>query len=371
MHTLNYDTQIEGATFGIIQSDVLQGSKVILDVEEEGLDERTVISLDAASSVSSSGSSITCFRSSDGKEHCFAEAEPGECSSFAGSDGRQLSVQGIFKKAVKPVESLAAKVKREAEEAAKKIVATSQQDAAAAAAAAKKAADEAVAAATQAAANAASVVTNTPGTAPFQTGISKALAEVQKFAAEATAAATKASTELVNQQAAFTTTLSMPKFSFTEGGESFQLMITNASVAAKKASAEAAAAAKKAAEQASALAKQFEEAKAAAALEITNGALAGSLGGIPNGIYVPNGALPGKPAWVAPLPPVTTLDTTGAAVPSSGQIPNGVMPPLPNVQATTAQQAAAAAAAAAAALVGNPGLGGIPNGVVAPKGLIP
>jgi chemotaxis protein histidine kinase CheA len=364
MHTLNYDTQIEGATFGIIQSDVLQGSKVILDVEEEGLDERTVISLDAASSVSSSGSSITCFRSSDGKEHCFAEAEPGECSSFAGSDGRQLSVQGIFNKAVKSVESTVAKAKREAEEAAKKIVATSQQDAAAAAAAAKKAADEAVAAATQAAADAASVVTNTPGTAPFQTGISKALAEVQKFAAEATAAATKASTELVNQQAAFTTTLSMPKFSFTEGGESFQLMITNASVAAKKASAEAAAAAKKAAEQASALAKQFEEAKAAAALEITNGALGTSLGGIPNGIYGPNGALPGKPAWVAPLP-VTTLGTTGAAVPSSGQIPNGVMP------RPGAESAAAAAAAAAAALVGNPGLGGIPNGVVAPKGLIP
>jgi hypothetical protein len=124
-------------------------------------------------------------------------------------------------------------------------------------------------------------------------------------------------------------------------------MITNASVAAKKASDEAAAAAKKAAEQASALAKQVAEAAAAAAKEITNG------------------ALPGKPAWVAPLPTVTTLGTTGAAVPSSGQIPNGVMP------RPGAESAAAAAAAAAAALVGNPGLGGIPNGVVAPKGLIP
>jgi hypothetical protein len=127
----------------------------------------------------------------------------------------------------------------------------------------------------------------------------------------------------------------MPKFSFTEGGQSFQLMITNASVAAKKASDEAAAAAKKAAEQASALAKQVAEAAAAAAKEITNG------------------ALPGKPAWVAPLPTVTTLGTTGAAVPSSGQITNGVVPPLPN---------AAAAGTTGAAW------GGIPNGVVAPKG---
>ena len=68
---------------------MLQGSKVVLDVEEEGLDERTVLSLDAATKISPSGS--TCFTSSDGKEHCFADAQPGECKSFADHDGhRQL-----------------------------------------------------------------------------------------------------------------------------------------------------------------------------------------------------------------------------------------------------------------------------------------
>ena len=87
----HYDLQIAGETFEIIQSDVLQGSKVILDVEEEGLDERTILSLDAATKISSSGS--TCFRSLalDGKEYCFVDAQPGQCSSFTGPEGhRQL-----------------------------------------------------------------------------------------------------------------------------------------------------------------------------------------------------------------------------------------------------------------------------------------
>jgi hypothetical protein len=125
--------QIEWDTFEIITSDVLQGSKVVLDVEEEGLDERTVLSLDAATKISSSGS--TCFTSSDGKEHCFADAQPGECKSFADHDGhRQLL---FHKKAKAWVESTAQKAEREAKEAAAK--------AAAAAAAAKAAADKAAA----------------------------------------------------------------------------------------------------------------------------------------------------------------------------------------------------------------------------------
>jgi hypothetical protein len=77
---------------------VLQGSKVILDVEEEGLDKRTILSLDAAAEISSSG--ITCFRFSDGKEHCFADAEPGECNSFAGSDGSRGLLNDLRKKKV-------------------------------------------------------------------------------------------------------------------------------------------------------------------------------------------------------------------------------------------------------------------------------
>ena len=81
------DMQIAGETFDTIQSDVLQGSKVILDVEEEGLDKRSILSLDAATEISSSGR--TCFRSSDGKEHCFAKAQPGACNSFAGPEGHR------------------------------------------------------------------------------------------------------------------------------------------------------------------------------------------------------------------------------------------------------------------------------------------
>jgi hypothetical protein len=84
---------------------VLQGSKVILDVEEEGLDKRTVLSLDAATQISSSGS--TCFQSSDGKEHCFVDAEPGDCSSFADPEERRQL--GIFKKMKKVGESAANK----------------------------------------------------------------------------------------------------------------------------------------------------------------------------------------------------------------------------------------------------------------------
>jgi cell division septation protein DedD len=81
--------QVEGKTFEVIQSDVLQGSKVILDVEEEGLDERTILSLDAATKISSSGN--TCFRSLalNGKEYCFVDAQPGECSLFTGPEGRR------------------------------------------------------------------------------------------------------------------------------------------------------------------------------------------------------------------------------------------------------------------------------------------
>jgi len=80
---------------------VLQGSKVILDVEEEGIDKRSILSLDAATEISSSG--ITCFQSSDGKEHCFADAEQGDCSSFADPEGRRQL--GIFKKAKNLVSS--------------------------------------------------------------------------------------------------------------------------------------------------------------------------------------------------------------------------------------------------------------------------
>jgi hypothetical protein len=91
----HYDMQIAGEIFDSIQSDVLQGSKVILDVEEEGLDERTILSLDAATKISTSGK--TCFHSSDGKEHCFADAQPGECNSLGGGpEGRRQL--GWFKK---------------------------------------------------------------------------------------------------------------------------------------------------------------------------------------------------------------------------------------------------------------------------------
>jgi hypothetical protein len=83
--------QIAGETFDVIKSNVLQGSKVILDVEKEGLDERTILALDAATKIFASGR--TCFRSSDGKEHCFAYAQPGQCkeeNSFGPEGRRQL-----------------------------------------------------------------------------------------------------------------------------------------------------------------------------------------------------------------------------------------------------------------------------------------
>ena len=101
--------QVEGKTFEVIQSDVLQGSKVILDVEEEGLDKRTILSLDAATEISSSGR--TCFRSSDGKEYCFVDAQPGQCSLFTGPEGRrQLFPSGVDKldKLLKVVSTAAA-----------------------------------------------------------------------------------------------------------------------------------------------------------------------------------------------------------------------------------------------------------------------
>ena len=89
---------------------MLQGSKVILDVEEEGIDKRTILSLDAATEISSSG--ITCFRSSDGKEHCFADAKPGECSSFGGPDERR---QLFFKKMKRAVVNTVNSAKQAAE----------------------------------------------------------------------------------------------------------------------------------------------------------------------------------------------------------------------------------------------------------------
>ena len=138
-------------TFDIIKSDVLQGSKVVLDVEEEGLDERTILSLDAATKISSSGS--TCFHSSDGKEHCFAEAQTGECSSFADPEGRR-QLWSWFKKAVKAVESTADKAKRLATDAANAAKAEAGRVAAAAKAEAERVAREAAAAAQQAQATA-------------------------------------------------------------------------------------------------------------------------------------------------------------------------------------------------------------------------
>jgi hypothetical protein len=80
-------------TFEEIQNNVLQGSKVMLDVEEEGLDERSIISLDAATRITKNGTS--CFSSSDGKERCYVHALPGECdfvNSF-GTDGRRHLVR--------------------------------------------------------------------------------------------------------------------------------------------------------------------------------------------------------------------------------------------------------------------------------------
>ena len=142
-----YNVQIEMETFDIIKSDVLQGSKVVLDVEQEGLDERTVLSLDAATKISSSGS--TCFHSSDGKEHCFAEAQPGDCSSFADPDGRR-QLWSVFDKAVKAVTNTVDKAKAEAERIANAAKAEAERvarEAAAAKVLADKVAAEAAAAA--------------------------------------------------------------------------------------------------------------------------------------------------------------------------------------------------------------------------------
>ena len=68
---------------------------------KKGIDKRSILSLDAATEISSSG--ITCIQSSDGKEHCFADAEQGDCSSFADPEGRRQL--GIFKKAKNLVSS--------------------------------------------------------------------------------------------------------------------------------------------------------------------------------------------------------------------------------------------------------------------------
>ena len=84
-----HPTQITEVTFKEIQSNVLQGSKVVLDVEEEYLDERTILTLDAATRITSSG--IACFSSLDGKQHCFENALPGQCESenSFGPEGRR------------------------------------------------------------------------------------------------------------------------------------------------------------------------------------------------------------------------------------------------------------------------------------------
>ncbi len=76
-------------TFKEIQSNVLQGSKVVLDVEEEYLDERTILTLDAATRITSSG--IACFSFLDGEQHCFENALPGQCESenSFGPEGRR------------------------------------------------------------------------------------------------------------------------------------------------------------------------------------------------------------------------------------------------------------------------------------------
>ena len=89
-HDINHHVQymqIDGETFKKIQGDVLQGSTVVLDVEEEGLDERTILSLDAATKIYSNGT--VCFRSLDGKENCFEDAQPGQCEA-ENSIGSQL-----------------------------------------------------------------------------------------------------------------------------------------------------------------------------------------------------------------------------------------------------------------------------------------
>ena len=84
-----HPTQITEVTFKEIQSNVLQGSKVVLDVEEEYLDERTILTLDAATRITSSG--IACFSFLDGKQQCFESALPGQCESenSFGPEGRR------------------------------------------------------------------------------------------------------------------------------------------------------------------------------------------------------------------------------------------------------------------------------------------
>ena len=84
-----HPTQITEVTFKEIQSNVLQGSKVVLDVEEEYLDERTILTLDAATRITSSG--IACFSFLDGKQQCFENALPGQCESenSFGPEGRR------------------------------------------------------------------------------------------------------------------------------------------------------------------------------------------------------------------------------------------------------------------------------------------
>ena len=106
--------QIEGKTFEIIQINVLQGSKVILDVEEEGLNERTILSLDAATKISSSGN--TCFRSLalDGKEYCFVDAQPGECSLFTGPEEHRRLFSSELNKLLKVVSTTAAQAAAQA-----------------------------------------------------------------------------------------------------------------------------------------------------------------------------------------------------------------------------------------------------------------
>ena len=80
--------QIAGETFEMIQNDVLQGSKVVLDVEEGGPGKRSITSFESATSITGD---MSCFIASDGNERCYIDALPGECdvvNSF-GSDGRR------------------------------------------------------------------------------------------------------------------------------------------------------------------------------------------------------------------------------------------------------------------------------------------
>jgi hypothetical protein len=89
--------QIAEETFEIIQSDVLQGSKVVLDVEEGGPGKRSITSLESATSITSD---MSCFIASDGNERCYIDALPGECdvvNSFASDGRRHLNVMEDLK----------------------------------------------------------------------------------------------------------------------------------------------------------------------------------------------------------------------------------------------------------------------------------